>query len=196
MTEPRTPSSGFGEWDEWHYRHQFFWSAATKWIVSILATAAVPYTAQSVRDTFGAWLIVFPIFACLLGAVGFLHLLAEHARALYLRWHVGYREKEEEFLRDRTPSLAHQWLRRPVAWRIAPWLFSVLAIGFITLTGLNLVFLQGYMRKDLIGSVPGTWALITTAMGWLWSAVGAGVAAILLIANLVRPKDKSEPGTA
>jgi len=124
MSNKSETSAGFGAWEEWRYRHEFFWAATTRWLLAVLAIAGLPYSSEQLRSAFGWLTIVFPIFACLIGAVAFVHLLAEHARPLYVRWLVSYREKEDEFLADTTlPSRAHQWLRRPIRWRIAPYIF-------------------------------------------------------------------------
>jgi len=181
MADNSEKREGFGAWEEWKYRHEFFWTASTKWLVAILATAALPYSSEAIRKAFGWLTMVFPVFACVLGAVAFFHLLAEHARALYLRWHVGYREEEAAFLADtRLPSRAHQWLRRPITWRIAPYIFSALAIGFLALTGLNLLVTQRFLEIALSGALPTAWSRSLDMIAWLWIIAG-GVATIGLI---------------
>lgn len=196
MPDPSEVSAGFGAWDEWHYRHEFFWAAATRWLVAVLAVAALPYSSEPLRRSFGWLVIVFPVFACLLGAVAFGHLLAEHARALYVRWHVGYRERENDFLSDTNAigtSRAHVWLRQPITWRIGPYIFSALAIGLLGLTGVNLLVSRPFLEKALLGKLPVGWSVAIDALGYAWLVLGIGTAVALIIADRIRPSRQATP---
>jgi hypothetical protein len=192
MPESTEKSAGFGTWDEWRYRHEFFWAATTRWIVAVLAIAGLPYSSEQLRNSFGWLTIIFPLLACFIGAVAFGHLLAEHARAIYVRWHASYRDKESEFLSDVTVrSRAHLWLRRPISWHIAPYIFFVLALGLLGLTGLNLVLSRAFLENGFSKALPVCWARVVDAIGYLWIAVGIGTAVALLIGDRVSGKPRA-----
>src|SRR5256885_12533737 len=123
MASESRVGSGFGAWDEWHYRHEFFWATTTRWLVAVLATAALPYTSGELRTSFGLYAIAFPGFACILGALAWSHLLAEHARVGYVRWEVGRRGQEKKFISD-AKTVAQAFLCSPVEWRMGKYVFA------------------------------------------------------------------------
>src|SRR6266496_1349786 len=179
-------AAGFGSWEEWRYRHEFFWATTTRWLVAVLAIAGLPYSSEQLRNSFGLLTIVFPIFACLIDAVAFAHLLAEHARALYVRWFVSYREKENEFIADaKLLSRAHQWLRRPIFWRIGPYIFCILALGLFGLTGLNLLLSRQFLEKELSASLSVWWTRSVNGFAYLWIALGIGAAIALVVGDFI-----------
>ncbi len=192
MRPPPEIDDGFGSWEEWHYRHEFFWAATIRWVVAVLAVAALPYTSSEVRTFFGLWTVAFPAFACILGVVAFVHLLAEHARALYVRWHVGYREREREFLHDRTgvkTSSAQILLRRPIRWRIGPYIFAALSLAFFSLTGLNLLVFYPSLAEQLSKAPSSVIGAVLQILGWIWIASGFIVAGILIVRDQVHYTD-------
>ena len=138
-------------WEEWKYRHEFFWSMVARWVAAIIAVAAVPYISADVGTIFGYYVLAFPLLALVLGVIAVYHLALEHARLLYLRWKMGYRADEEEFLRDKKAVGLQYALRRPISWRLAPYLFICLTWAFVTLPATNLaLYAQLY-----IDGVPG-----------------------------------------
>lgn len=97
----------------------------------------------------------------------------------------GYREREQTFLDDTSSpeaTRAHIWLRRPIRWRIGSYIFAVLSLAFLSLTGFNLWL----YKRQLVHDLPDAAALLVNLIGITWIACGVIAAVVLVIGNRLR----------
>lgn len=138
------------EWDEWEYRHSFFWTQTIRWIGAIVAVASVPYVSSDIVSAYGCGSLLFPAFATVLGTVAIVHLLIEHARSIFVGFQRGHHDPSEvqRFI-DSDGPWPQKILRRPMRWRAGPYIFAALLVGLIGFPAIHLWFSIEWVSSHL-----------------------------------------------
>ncbi|HYW11077.1 MAG TPA: hypothetical protein VE871_03945 [Longimicrobium sp.] len=106
-------------WEEWSYRHSFYWKTFNQWVLVVLAVTSVPFLRKDMAATLGNGSSIFPVAGFIVMLIGALHLGIEHDR------------------KDSINALLHAY--RPVRWKVE-------RIGLSRLAGIRAgrVSLLGY----------------------------------------------------
>lgn len=69
-------------WKEFEYRHDLFWRSLFKWGSAFIVISIVPWVRPDLESQLGRYVLVFPVFAFLLGVGASWHLAAEYHRLM------------------------------------------------------------------------------------------------------------------